>query len=266
MAAPPEPAAVHFVKRSPEHHHTRLLELLQTVGHTVEFVHPTNVRFGVGRKQGLKVNPRVAQPAPVLVCPGRVVKMRADRHQSALVPIRNRRLVGRPGADAALACVVGPQQPGPVTRFVMNLGYQAHVRPGPEVGELAGHQPLVGTRLEALKIEEDRLRLRVRARVGGWFGCASGEQQQRRQRKCNAIFHVIVDAIQSRVFRPYCGYGGGSMGQSRRPARGVALHKITRTAPGNAILPSNSSLLAGRSRLTPECLSTAPASVQRARR
>ena len=143
LRAPPEPAAVHLVERPPEHHHPGLLQFLQASGQQVQFLHPAPVRFRVRLEQVLHVHALVAQPAALRV--GRVVEVRADRDQAALLPIIDAGLVGHLEGEAAPAevRVVHADHGRPVPGLVVDPFHQPQLRPVAEIGELAGHDPFV---------------------------------------------------------------------------------------------------------------------------
>ena len=156
FAVPPEPVAVHFMERAPQDHHAVALEFLQAGSHLVEFEHPAGVRFRVGRQQAVEVNVLVAQPAKRAVgCPGGIVKMRANGHQTALLPILNGRLVRRFRGNAAPTGVVRAHDCRPMPGLIMNFSQQVEIRPGSKIGELAGQQPLVRSCFKTLEILEN---------------------------------------------------------------------------------------------------------------
>ena len=86
--APPEPTAVHFMERPPEDHDAGTVQLLQSGGHDVEFLHPAVVCLVTGREDLLQVHALVAQAAALGI--GRVVKVGRDGDQAALPGVLDR--------------------------------------------------------------------------------------------------------------------------------------------------------------------------------
>ena len=101
LATPPEPAAVHLVKRPPQDDDIGVLQFLESVGEDVEFLHPPRVGLAARRDDRLQIDALVAESAALWI--GRVVKVRTDRHQPALAAVVDGQAVHRLGLDAALA-------------------------------------------------------------------------------------------------------------------------------------------------------------------
>ncbi len=172
------------MERPPQNHHAAVLEFLQACRHLVEFLHPAGVRFRAGCQQGVEVNVPVTQPAKRVVgCPGGVVKMRTDGHQSAGLPILDGRPVRRFRVDAPATGVVHAQNGRPMPGLVVNIGQQVQIRRVSKIGKLAGQQTFIRFCFEALDVLENRPgpeigmgigRVQRRATTGNQH---SGEQQ-----------------------------------------------------------------------------------------
>ena len=156
------------MKGTPQHHHPGVLELLQTLGQLIEFVHPTNMRVGRGIEQGVKIKALVAQSA-VRIRPGGVVKVRADSDQAALLPIPDGRFVRCVAGEAVCGeiGIINPEDRRPVTRLIVNLVHQPQVRSVAEIGELAGQHTFVGASLKALNIPQNGFCPGIRLRIDG---------------------------------------------------------------------------------------------------
>jgi hypothetical protein len=166
LSPPPEPVAVHLVKRPPQHHDARRLELQQALRNQIELLHPAFVRVRAFFEQVRDIDALVAQAAALGI--GRVVHVGHDGHQTALPPVLDRRRIGDLRRDAAPAKVgiVGAHQRGPLSRRLVNPLHDPEIGPIAKICELPGHDPAAGPARQRIEVLQHRLDLRIRLPVG----------------------------------------------------------------------------------------------------
>ncbi|MCY2993101.1 MAG: hypothetical protein NTY19_35245 [Planctomycetota bacterium] len=154
------------MKRPPLDHDIGILQFLESLGQSVEFLHPPRVGLAARRDDRLQIDALVAESAAPRI--GGVVEMSTDRHQPALAAVVDRQAVHRLGFYAALAeiGVVQADHGWPVPGLVERILAASQFRPRAEVGELARDQPLLGLLRELLQVVEDRPCLGVGLRIG----------------------------------------------------------------------------------------------------
>ena len=165
LRAPPEPSTVHLVKRPPQHHHARILEFEQSVRYKIKFPNPALVRVRPFLEQVCDIDALVAQAAALGI--GRIVHVRHNAHQPALLPVLDRGGIGGLSryTSPSKVCVVSPHQRRPLVRQFVNPIHDPKVRTVSEIRELPGNYPIVSLARQRIEIFQHCLDLWIRLTV-----------------------------------------------------------------------------------------------------